>query len=117
MNYLALIAAADQVPMWPTRVFNVISCIVVWMLALFVHAFRQKPKDFTMDQWWLDDRKRFLAGIIVTLAIAILKATSPAVDDVLRTLGFQVTESSGVSYGLAIAAFLLGLKTNGKPTT
>lgn len=64
-----------------------------------------------MAGWWKDDRTRFIAGTIVTLALVILKATSQVVDDMLKMLGFQVTNSSGVAYGLAIAAFLLGLKT------
>jgi hypothetical protein len=100
----------DEVELWPTRVFNVVSCIVVWLLALFVYHFRSNPKNFQFRQWLRDDRTRFIAGGVVTVALTILKATSPTVDEILRLLGFQVTQSSGVAYGLAIAAFLLGLK-------
>jgi hypothetical protein len=110
-----VLATVDHVPLWPTRTFNVISCIVVWLLALFVYHFRSNPKNFQFRQWLRDDRTRFIAGGIVTVALTILKATSPTVDEILRLLGFQVTQSSGVAYGLAIAAFLLGLKPiNGK---
>jgi len=105
-----MLATADNIPLlWPTRVFNVVSCIVVWHLALFVYYFRAHP-NFTLYGWWKDDRKRFIAGYVVTLALTILKATSSTVDEILRLLGFQVTQSSGVAYGLAIGAFLLGLK-------
>ena len=102
-------------PLWPNRVFNVISCIVVWILGLFVYYFRANPKSFNFREWIRDDKTRFIAGLVVTLCLTILKATSPTVDEILRLLGFQVTQSSGVAYGLAIAAFLLGLKPiNGK---
>jgi hypothetical protein len=105
-----LLATADHDPLWPTRVFNVISCIVVWNLALFGHYFRIHQKDFSLAGWWKEDRVRFIGGTIATLGLVILKATSPAVDDMLKMIGFQVTNSSGIAYGLAIAAFLLGLK-------
>jgi hypothetical protein len=111
MNILDILGQADQVPLWPSRVFNVISCIVTWHLALFVSGFRDKIKEFSFANWWKDNRNQFVAGYIVTFSIVILKATSPTVDTILKSLGFQITESSGVSYGLAIAAFLLGLKT------
>ena len=105
----------DHIPLWPTRVLNLLSAVVVWILALFVHNFRANPKEFTFKKWWDEDRVRFVAGGFVTVAITILKATSSTVDEMLQMLGFQVTQSSGVAYGLAIAAFLLGLKTlNGK---
>ena len=110
-----LITTTDQIPMfWPHRVFNVVSCIVVWHLGLFVHYWRNNQKMFTFNGWWNDDRTRFIAGYIVTLCRTILKATSQAVDEILRLMGFQVTQSSGVAYGLAIFAFLVGFKINGR---
>ena len=119
MKVFLLIAAqaqpTDNIPMfWPHRVFNVVSCIVVWNLVLFVYYFRANPKNFTFAGWWKEDRVRFIAGIVVTFGITLLKATSQSVDEMLRLMGFQVTQSSGVAYGLAIAAFLLGLKSNGR---
>ena len=100
----------DQLPIWPNRTFNVISCVVVWMLALFASYWRAHPQSFTFSDWCRDDRSRFIAGCVVTVALVILKATSTTVDDVLKLLGFQVSNTSGVAYGFAVATFLLGLK-------
>lgn len=107
-------SGADHIAIWPTRVFNVVSCIVVWVLALFTNYWRTHPTSFSFADWWRDDRIRFIGGCVVTLALVILKATSQAVDDMLKLLGFEVTNTSGVAYGLAIAAFLLGLKPAAK---
>jgi|SRR4030095_3713344 hypothetical protein len=103
------LSSADNIVFWPTRVFNVISCIVVWMLALFGNYLRNNFGSFSFSGWWQADRNRFIAGFVVTLGIVLLKATSPTVDILLKDLGFEVKESSGVAYGLAIAAFLLAL--------
>ena len=112
MHYLfAQIAqGVDHLPIWPNRFFNVVSCVVVWVLALFCNYWKTHPTSFTFRDWWRDDRTRFIAASVVTIALVLLKATSQAVDDMLKLLGFQVSNTSGVAYGLAIAAFLLGLK-------
>ena len=111
----------DHLPIWPNRVFNVVSCVTVWMLALFVSYWKAHPQSFTFFDWWRDDRTRFIGGCVVTVALVILKATSNTVDQFLELLGFQVSNSSGVAYGFAIATFLMGLKpvqkTNGKVGT
>jgi len=115
LDLLATVArGADHLPLWPNRVFNVISCIVVWMLALFANYWRTHPTSFNFTDWWKDDRTRFIAGCVTTVALVILKATSPTVDEVLKLIGFQVTNASGAAYGLAIAAFLLSLKPAAK---
>jgi hypothetical protein len=100
----------DQLPIWPNRIFNVISCVTVWMLALFVSYWKAHPQAFTFVDWWRDDRTRFIAGCVVTIGLVILKATSTGVDEMLKLLGFEVSNTSGVAYGLAIAAFLQALK-------
>ena len=51
--------SADNMPLWPNRVFNVISCIVVWVLALFVNYWKTHPTSFALSDWWEDDRTRF----------------------------------------------------------
>jgi len=108
---LATIAqGTDHLPIWPNRVFNVISCVVVWVLALFMSYWRAHPIAFTFTDWWRDDRTRFIGGCVVTVALVMLKATSTTVDQIMELLGFKVTNSSGVAYGFAIATFLLGLK-------
>jgi len=107
-------AVLDNVPLWPQRFFNVVSAIVVWLLVLFYHYWREHAKDFSFDGWWHEDRPRFIAGAVVTVALVILKATSKDVDMILEFLGFKVSNTSGVAYGLAIAVFLLGSKVNGK---
>jgi hypothetical protein len=123
ITLLAIVTAqgTDHLPIWPNRVFNVVSCVTVWMLALFVSYWKAHPKYFTFADWWRDDRMRFVGGCVITVALVILKATSSTVDDVLKLLGFQVSNTSGVAYGFAIATFLLGLKpvqkTNGKTQT
>jgi hypothetical protein len=101
----------DQLPLWPNRAFNVISCVVVWMLALFASYWKSHPQSFTIKDWWRDDQTRFTAGLIATIGLVILKATSTTVDDILKLIGFQVTTASGAAYGFAIATFLLGLKS------
>ena len=117
---LALSQGTDQLPIWPNRVFNVISAVTVWTLALFASYWKAHPQSFKFSDWWRDDRTRFIAGCVVTLAVVILKATSTGVDEMLKLLGFQVSNTSGVAYGLAIAAFLQALKPvqkqNGKNT-
>jgi hypothetical protein len=105
--------AVDNVPIWPQRFFNVISCIVTWALFLFVQHWRTHAADFSFSVWWNEDRGRILAAMVVTLALVILKATSKDVDMLLEFLGFRVSNTSGIAYGLAIAAFLVGLKRNG----
>jgi len=100
----------DHLPLWPNRIFNVVSCVVVWQLAQFVSYWRAHPQSFTFADWWRDDRTRFIAGCVVTVALVMLKATSSTVDQLMELLGFKVTNSSGVAYGFAIATFLLGLK-------
>lgn len=113
--------AIDAVPMFPQRFFNVISCIVTWALFLFIQHWRTHPQDFSFAVWWQDDRGRIIAASVVTIALVILKATSKDVDMLLEFLGFRVSNTSGIAYGLAIAAFL-GLKQkkngngNGKKT-
>ena len=107
--------AIDHVPMWPQRFFNVISAVVTWTLLLFLQYWKANAKTFNFHDWWAQDRTRFIAGSVVTVALVILKATSKDIDILLEFLGFKVTNTSGIAYGLAIAAFLLGLKTaNGK---
>ena len=101
--------AIDNVPLFPQRFFNVISCIVTWGLFLFVQHWRAHPQDFSFGVWWEADRGRIIAASVVTLALVILKATSKDVDMLLEFLGFRVSNTSGIAYGLAIAAFL-GLK-------
>jgi hypothetical protein len=120
MDILAMIATTvaqgtDQLPLWPNRVFNVISCVVVWVLALFASYWKSHPQSFTLSDWWRDDQTRFTAGLIATIGLVILKATSTTVDDILKLIGFQVTNASGAAYGFAIATFLLGLKPVRKP--
>jgi len=118
----------DQVPLWPQRFFNVISCIVTWGLFLFIQHWRVHAQDFSFAQWWKSDRGRIIAASVITAALTILKATSKDVDMLLEFLGFKVSNTSGVAYGLAIAAFLMGLQPktktkiingepNGKKTT
>jgi hypothetical protein len=111
-NILAITAAqgTDHLPIWPNRVFNVISCVVVWQLALFISYWRERPTSFSFSDWWRDDKPRFIAGLVITVALVILKATSTTVDDVLKMLGFQISNTSGVAYGFAIATILLGVK-------
>src|SRR5215831_13628656 len=99
---------ADQLPIWPNRVFNVITTVVVWMLALFANYWRTHPQQFTFNEWWRDDRSRFIAGCIVTVGLVILKMTSKDIDQMLEFIGFRVNNTSGIAYGLGIAAFLLG---------
>ena len=101
--------AIDGVPIFPQRFFNVISCIVTWALFLFVQHWRAHPVDFSFAVWWHDDRGRIIAATVVTIALVILKATSKDVDMLLEFLGFRISNTSGIAYGLAIAAFL-GLK-------
>jgi hypothetical protein len=107
----------DHLPIWPTRVFNVVSCVALWLLALFVSYCRAHPTSFSFGEWWRDDRPRFRAGLIITVLVVILKATSNAVDDMLKLLGFEVTNASGVAYGFAIATVLMSfqrVRKNGK---
>ena len=110
--------ALDQVPMWPQRFFNVVSAVVTWGLFLFVQYWRAHPTDFNFAAWWKADRPRIIAASVVTLALVILKATSNDVDKLLEFLGFKVTNSSGIAYGLAIAAFLgMAMKPKGNNET
>jgi len=109
-----LAATLDQIPLWPQRFFNVVSAVVTWGLFLFIQHWRIHSNDFSFKQWWDADRGRIIAASVITIAIAILKATSTDVDRVLEFLGFKVSNTSGVAYGLAIAAFLMGLKPKTK---
>src|SRR5262245_61221527 len=106
----AIAQGTDHLPIWPNRIFNVISCVVVWVLALFCSYWRAHPQSFTFFDWWRDDRTRFIAGCVVTVALVALKATSTTVDQIMELLGFKVTNSSGVAYGFAVATFLQALK-------
>jgi len=108
--FATIAQGTDHLPIWPNRVFNVISCAVVWMLSLFANYWRTHPTSFTFSDWWRDDRTRFVAGCVTTLALVILKATSTTMDQILELLGFKVANTTGASYGFAIAAFLLSLK-------
>jgi len=107
-------AVLDNVPLWPQRFFNVVSAIVTWGLFLFLQHWRAHPTDFTFGEWWKTDRTRIVAASVITLALVILKATSKDVDQLLEFLGFKVSNSSGIAYGLAIAAVLMGLKPKTK---
>jgi hypothetical protein len=104
----------DAVPLWPQRFFNVVSCVVTWMLFLFMQHWRVHSTDFTFGGWWKADRPRIIGASVVTLALVILKATSHDIDMLLEFLGFKVTNSSGIAYGLAIAAILMGIKPKTK---
>ena len=104
----------EQIAIWPQRFFNVISCIVTWMLFLFIQHWRIHAQDFTFTGWWNADRARIIAASVITLGLVILKATSKDVDQLLEFLGFRVSNSSGIAYGLAIAAILMGLKPKTK---
>ena len=104
----------EQIAIWPQRFFNVVSCIVTWGLFLFIQHWRVHPNDFSFARWWEADRSRIIAASVVTIALVILKATSKDVDQLLEFLGFRISNSSGIAYGLAIAAFLMGLKPKTK---
>jgi len=88
------------------------------MLALFISYCRAHPTTFSFHDWRKDDRPRFMAGIVITILLVVLKATSNAVDDILKLLGFEVSNTSGVAYGFAIATILMGfqrIRKNHKP--
>ena len=104
----------EQIPLWPQRFFNIVSCVVTWMLFLFIQHWRVHPEDFSFSEWWKKDHGRIIAATVITLALVVLKATSKDVDQLLEFLGFKITNSSGIAYGLAIAAFLMGLKPKSK---
>jgi len=107
-------AVVDNIPLWPQRFFNVVSAIAVWVFVLFWHYWKTNQRKFSLTGWWEEDKPRFIAGMVVTILIVILKATSKDVDAILEFLGFKVSNTSGVAYGMAIGLFLIGSKVNGK---
>ncbi len=83
------------------------TCFLV-MLATAYQGSRTRPDDFSFLAWLKANVSRFTVGIVILLLFSGLTYMVPDVSKLLLMLGFNMDSNIPVSFGLALAAFLLG---------
>jgi hypothetical protein len=83
------------------------TCFLV-MLATAYQSSRTRPDDFSFFSWLKANISRFTVGIVILLLFSGLTYMVPDVSKLLLMLGFNMDSNIPVSFGLALAAFLLG---------
>jgi hypothetical protein len=94
---------------------STIVCTLTWSLVLLLHAYQHRKNGFNIRIWLGERQATFAVGLAVTLIIALLRAFTKDMGQLLSLMGFQPGPSAAISVGLAIAALLLGFKPTGKP--
>jgi hypothetical protein len=90
------------------------TCFLV-MLATAYQSSRTRPDDFEVLQWLKANVSRFTVGAIVLALFSGLTYMVPDVSKLLLMLGFNMDSNIPVSFGLALAAFLLGATKKDTP--
>lgn len=80
---------------------------LTWFILLLGVGYNKNRDTFNIFTWFETNITRFIVGIIVTVILVFLNATSEDISNLLRLLGFT-TEKTTISFGIAIAAFLIG---------
>lgn len=94
----------------------IVACVVTWSLILFLYGYKNSGNGFRPSQYVIEKKDKFIMGLVITVAIAVLKLTNQNFEQLLAMLGFRPGPSAAVSIGLGIAAFLLSIgKKNLKP--
>ena|SRR5206468_1238941 len=89
---------------------GIVVCTLTWSLILLLPGYQHRKNGFSIQSWFRDRTATFVVGLSVTLLIALLRAFTVDMKQVLAVLGFQPGTSAAISLGLAIAALLLGFK-------
>jgi len=89
-------------------------CVLTWTLILLLHAYQHRRNGFGVLSWIREKKATFAVGLSVTLIIALLRAFTKDMAQLLTYMGFQPGPSAAISIGMAIAALLLGFKPPSK---
>ena len=87
---------------------NALTTFVTATLVMLVYAFRSKEDKFDLIGWAVDNRNRFMVGALLIVLFSGLTVLTPDITAILSVIGFNVDGQVPVSFGLALAAFLLG---------
>lgn len=93
-----------------TLLIGIIVCVLTWSLVLLLHAYQHRKNGFSVRFWLKERASTFAVGLTITLIIALLRAFTKDMAQLMTLLGFQPGPSAAISLGLAIAALLLGFK-------
>src|SRR6185369_4937922 len=91
-----------------------ISCFLM-MLAVGYQSSRTRTDDFSFMVWARSNTSRFIVGSIILVGFGSLTYLTPDVSKLLLALGFNVDATVPVSFGLALAIFLLGASKKDTP--
>lgn len=91
-----------------------ITCFLV-MLATAYQSSRTKTDDFSFVAWLRSNKSRFMVGSVILILFSALTYMVSDVSKLLLMLGFNMDASVPVSFGLALAIFLLGSQKKDVP--
>ena len=75
---------------------------------MLVYGFRSKTDSFDIIGWLYDNRSRFAVGAVLIFGYSALTVLTPDLSALLATLGFNADAAAPISFGLALAVFLIG---------
>jgi hypothetical protein len=92
------------------------TCFLV-MLATAWQSSRTRPDDFSFFAWLKANTSRFMVGLVFLVLFSGLTYIVSDVSKLLLMLGFNMDANVPVSFGLALAIFLLGSTKKDVPPT
>lgn len=87
---------------------NAATTLIACFLVMLIQGYRAKEETFDPVVWAIDNRSRFIVGLLIVALYTVLTVLSPDVATVLEAIGFNTNAKVPISMGLALAAFLLG---------
>lgn len=91
-----------------TAAFNALTIFISCTIIMLVYGFRSKTDGFDILAWFYDNRSRFVVGAILIIGYSALTVLTPDLSALLSVLGFNADAAAPISFGLALAAFLIG---------
>jgi len=85
---------------------NLLTMLIVVVLALLAYSYRQNGADFNLRCWIATNVNRFAVGAIFVVGLAVLQAVSTDIDALLQVIGFN-TGKTPIALGLSITALLI----------
>lgn len=87
---------------------NALTIFISATVVMLVYGFRSKTDGFDVIGWFYDNRSRFVVGAILITGYSALTVLTPDLSALLAILGFNADAAAPISFGLALAAFLIG---------
>lgn len=78
-----------------------------WLILLLAYAYSKNRETFNFLIWLKSNINRYIVGTIMTIVLVYLNAISVDTSTLLRLIGLT-TEKTTISFGIAIALFLIG---------